>query len=187
MNPQIATGHVMRCLSIADEAKQKGIDTLFLGADENGRALVESRGHKYRSLGSEWNRLEEETGRILSAICEKSVSHIFVDSYYISSNYLREVRKHVYTIYIDDYGSETFPVDMLLCYAVYAEKLGLNEKYASAKTKILSGPKYSPLRGMFFHLPKREISERIRKVLILSGGGDIYGAQERVLECITNL
>ena len=44
MNDVIASGHVMRCLSVADAAKRGGEDTVFLLADNQAVPLLEKRG-----------------------------------------------------------------------------------------------------------------------------------------------
>ena len=46
MNDEIATGHVMRCLSIADELKIQGISSTFISADDNPKVLINSRGYE---------------------------------------------------------------------------------------------------------------------------------------------
>ena len=38
-NNEIATGHVMRCMSIADEMRQNNINVCFLTADHNADVL----------------------------------------------------------------------------------------------------------------------------------------------------
>ena len=44
MNGVIATGHVMRCLAVADAARDMGEETTFLLADGEATALLEKRG-----------------------------------------------------------------------------------------------------------------------------------------------
>ena len=44
MNRQIASGHLMRCLTIAKELKKRGEDVTFLLADEEAYALVSEQG-----------------------------------------------------------------------------------------------------------------------------------------------
>ena len=44
MNETIATGHMMRCLSIADAAKKQGQETVFLVADAQAQELLKKRG-----------------------------------------------------------------------------------------------------------------------------------------------
>ena len=53
MNETIATGHMMRCLSIADAAKKQGQETVFLVADAQAQELLKKRGYAYRILGSD--------------------------------------------------------------------------------------------------------------------------------------
>ena len=64
INEIIATGHVMRCLSIADAAKRQGEDVIFILSDENGKKYIEDRGYKIVVLnfrettkGNAWNPL----------------------------------------------------------------------------------------------------------------------------------
>ena len=58
MNSEISTGHVMRCLSVADAAKRMGREAVFITADDQPKDLIESRGHRCIVLGSRWNDLE---------------------------------------------------------------------------------------------------------------------------------
>ena len=44
MNEVIATGHIMRCLSIADAAKEMGKETVFIVADEKPIEILKKRG-----------------------------------------------------------------------------------------------------------------------------------------------
>ena len=39
-NPQIGSGHIMRCLSIADAAREQGIENCFLTAEEDRKSVV---------------------------------------------------------------------------------------------------------------------------------------------------
>ena len=42
--PQIGTGHIMRCLSLADALKEQGAPSLFVLAEPHMASLVEERG-----------------------------------------------------------------------------------------------------------------------------------------------
>ena len=44
MNAEISTGHVMRCLSIADAASGMGAKAVFICADDQPKELIESFG-----------------------------------------------------------------------------------------------------------------------------------------------
>lgn len=45
-NEIIGTGHVMRCLSIAEESRRRGEEVTFIAADNNSKKAVEIKGFK---------------------------------------------------------------------------------------------------------------------------------------------
>ena len=47
MNNRVATGHMMRCLSIADAASSLGEEVTFLLADNQALGLIKERGYQY--------------------------------------------------------------------------------------------------------------------------------------------
>ena len=49
-NKQIASGHIMRCISIAQAFKDAGEDVTFLIADENPILMLERAEMKYHNL-----------------------------------------------------------------------------------------------------------------------------------------
>lgn len=46
MNSVIASGHVMRCLAIADAAKALGEKITFILSDENAVSFITAHGHE---------------------------------------------------------------------------------------------------------------------------------------------
>ena len=59
-NKQIGSGHLMRCLTIAEAADSAGIDTVFLTADEEAEKVLQERGRKYHILHTDFADMEEE-------------------------------------------------------------------------------------------------------------------------------
>ena len=53
MNDKIATGHMMRCLAVADAARMKGEDTTFILADWQAVELLRQRGYEFVVLHSQ--------------------------------------------------------------------------------------------------------------------------------------
>ena len=102
MNDKIATGHLMRCLSIADVAKQYGEDTVFLLADEQAVEILRSRGHQFIVLHTKWNDMDSELQVIENVISERKIDKILIDSYQVTENYLKRLTDRVTTFYIDD-------------------------------------------------------------------------------------
>ncbi len=64
-NEYIASGHVMRCLSIADALFSLGEEVAFITSDENATEMIRNRGHKAICLNTDWNDKEGELDRII--------------------------------------------------------------------------------------------------------------------------
>ena len=58
MNEQIATGHMMRCLSIADALRDLGEQVTFILADEQAINLLKQRGYDAIVLHTQWNDMD---------------------------------------------------------------------------------------------------------------------------------
>lgn len=181
MNEHIATGHVMRCLSIAEAARDKGIEVTFILSDEYADEYIRGKGFDTIILFTKWNDLEKDIPVLFEKVSFKSGDKLIVDSYYVTKHYFEELRKRVYTVYIDDYGNEVYDIDCLICYAIYADTLNFKSRY-SASTKLLLGTDYVPLRKEFKNLPKKQIRERIENLLLLCGGADPYSFLKHLLE-----
>ena len=59
-NEVIGTGHVMRCLSIADEYRKRDEETTFIVADKYAETMILEHGYESICLGSVWNCLDGE-------------------------------------------------------------------------------------------------------------------------------
>lgn len=180
MNEKIATGHIMRCLSIADAASHQGEESTFILADKQAEKLVKKRGHCSIVLHSEWNHLDYELEQMVSLIIKENIRVLLVDSYFVTEWYLGELRKHTNIIYLDDLNAFHYPVDTVLCYAPYYSKFQFEEKYPD--TDLLLGTKFIPLREEFRDCGRKEIKLEIESILILSGGSDWYDVMDRLLE-----
>ena len=84
MNEKIATGHVMRCLSIADALKEQGKEVHFLLADEQAQNLIQSRGYESIVLHTVWNDMDSEIPVLLAAIDRYKITRILIDSYQVT-------------------------------------------------------------------------------------------------------
>lgn len=180
MNQTIATGHVMRCLSIAEAARDEGADAIFILADAQAENLIQSKGFRTIVLNSAWNDLEKELPDLLDSIAKENIETLLVDSYYVTEKYLAALNKVTSVAYIDDLNSFHYPVDTLIAYANYWKRMNYEENYLD--TKLLLGCDYVPLRKEFQNLPPKLIRENIENLLILTGGSDNFGISENILE-----
>lgn len=182
-NGEIGIGHVMRCLSIAEEYRHQGGEAIFLMADERAADLIKKNGFSYICLNSVWNDLEQELDTMIEITEEKKIPLLLVDSYFVTEKYLSALRKHTRIAYIDDIDQFIYPVDILINYNVYAEQLDYPWRYrdAGVTAKFVLGCRYAPLREEF-RGRVRSISQRVQKVLITTGGTDIYDVTGHLLE-----
>ena len=115
---QIGTGHVMRCLTLADELRQHGATVSFICSELRGNSidLIECRNYKNYRLpyslqgGSDdrhvklhWEIDAEQTGAILKR--EKEIDWLVVDHYGINERWelcvAGHVKKPVYLTYAE--------------------------------------------------------------------------------------
>lgn len=180
-NEIIAMGHVMRCLSIADAAKELGTDCVFICADEKGKEVITSRGHEVIVLGTAYNNMDAELPALERVISERGIRNMVIDSYFVTENYLEKVKAlKVETSYIDDLNSFIYPVDNIICYANYYDKFKYNLNYPA--TRLLLGTGYAPIRKDYESLPEKQISDKIKKLLLLTGGSNNFNFFVKMLD-----
>ncbi len=180
MNPVIATGHMMRCLSIADGAGKLGAQTTFILSDENGRELVEGRGHRAVVLNCRWDEPMSGLDKLIALIQKEQISQLLIDSYYVTAEYLAALREHVFVSYIDDINAFHYPVDEIICYANYHDQMGYDREYP--KVHKCLGTQYAPLRQEYADCPSKFVRERVESILIMSGGSDPCDALRRIVQ-----
>ena len=182
MNQTIATGHVMRCLSIADAAKVAGEETTFILADTQAEKLIESRGHHVIILGTKWNDMDQELPIIESLIQTNQIKSILIDSYQVTKPYLARLSAHTRILYMDDLNAFMYPVNTLICYANYYKKYNYPAHYSA--TELYLGPRYAPLRKEFADRPPKIIKQKVENLLLMSGGSDPCGLLPKLLEAL---
>ncbi len=184
-NECIGTGHVMRCLSIAEELRDQGEEVTFITADRESSSIIEKYGFEIICLNSEWDNLEKETDSLVRIIQERQISFLLIDSYYVTEAYLRAIGRYAKTAYIDDLDRFLYPVDLLINYNIYAEELDYPSRYqrAGQRTAFALGCSYAPLRKEFRHV-RRETRDEVKEILITSGGTDRYNVAGQLLEAL---
>lgn len=185
-NETIGTGHIMRCLSIADEIRRQGEAVTFILADKYCLDIIKKNDFDFICLNSVWNDLEQEIDCLCSLIKERNISSILIDSYFVTLNYLNTVRKLAKIAYIDDLNEFIYPVDLLINYNIYANELDYQRRYyeVGLDTKFALGCKYTPLRNEFKNT-KKVINKDVKSLLITSGGTDKYDAIGNIINTVS--
>lgn len=115
---------------------------------------------------------DNEIKALIRVIDQNQITTLFIDSYYVTPYYLNGVNRHVKIAYIDDLNAFYYPCDILINYAISAEKLDYRKKYLN--TRLLLGTEYTPLRKEFVDMPDKRIKKNIESILVMSGGTDKY-------------
>lgn len=183
-NKQIASGHLMRCLSIADALFSLGENVVFFTSDEFAETLIVKRGYQTVRLNSDWDKKEDELEILIGELKKYSPGMLLVDSYQVTSNYLKSLRETVKLAYLDDLNSFDYAVDLVINYSVYADEMvyPMNKRY-------LLGTRYAPLRKQFDISEERlnRSMEGRRKnptILVTMGATDPYFIAKKTVEKI---
>lgn len=183
VNDTVATGHIMRCITIASQLRKKGCRVLFFTADEEAREILSAAGMEQICLHTRWDHMEDEIPRLRQMLSLAGIRTLLVDSYQATPAYFEGLRDVARLIWIDDCFDAVCPVDILINYNAYYERFPYEESYGE-NTRLLLGPSYAPLREEFggrISLPSLE-KERDFSVLLSSGGGDAQDALLGILQ-----
>lgn len=193
-NKIIATGHVMRCITIAREIVKQGESVTFFVADEESGELVELyakgvSGIETIVLGSNWQDMEKEIPALRHELEERKITSLLVDSYQVTVRYFEELKDVCTLAYMDDLGKEPYPVDILINYSGYYEMLDYDKLYKGQSghdgkpTELLLGLSYAPLREQFYHEDDQTGRSKDKPAILLaSGGADMYRMLSGVLK-----
>ena len=179
-NKEIATGHIMRCLSIALELKKRNIDTTFITADYQADEFILARGFQTICLDSEWNNLNSEIDKMEVLIKEKSIKRLLVDSYFITNEYLENLSRKTKIIYIDDLGEISYPVNKIINYNIYGKEIDYHKLVGSNEVKLFLGTEYAPLREEFQNITPI-FRKEVKSIFISTGGTDNYNIAGTIL------
>lgn len=172
-NEIIATGHVMRCLSIADALRRLDCEAVFVVADDRPREMIESRGFLVEVLDTVWNELDTETEKMCAYISRNSVELLLLDTYFATREYLNAISSRTNVIYIDDLRLFAYDVASIIHYSPFGRREEYLEIYKNEEKlpKILCGSAYIPLREEFSDIAC-QVRENVSKVLVTTGGTD---------------
>jgi len=209
---QIGTGHVMRCLTLADALRERGARCSFVCRLHQGHlmGLIAQRGHRAlvlpelqegaqpihngaahaHWLGTDWATDAQHTKQVLSVhLGNQPLDLLVVDHYALDACWEEALRPQVMRIMvIDDLADRPHACDLLL-----DQNLGRSaqdyEGLLKGKFTTLVGPKYALLRPEFAVLRKQSLARRqskpqLQRLLVTMGGVDKDNATGLVLSAL---
>ena len=174
-NKNIGQGHVMRCLSVADAFAAKGAKCSFICAKDSYTETIGQRGYPVVRLENAYDEMDKELSVLIKILGKENPDYLFVDSYYVTREYLNSLTDVVHSVYLDDVYAFAYPVKTLINYNVYASEeqyKALYEREGCVLPKVLLKPLYAPLRKEFGDIIHKEPSEKVKNVLVSFGGAD---------------
>ena len=208
---QIGTGHVMRCLTLADQLTRQGHDCWFICREHPGHLgdVIISKGYSLsllpaqtatspqqktsasddyaRWLGVPW---QEDARQTLDAISTQHPDWLVVDHYALDAQWERTLSSAVGKIMvIDDLANRPHECALLL-----DQNLGrVSSDYDGllpAECLRLIGPRYALLRPEFAALREQSLSRRknpeLKRILISLGGVDRTNVTGEVLTALAH-
>ena len=189
-NVSMGTGHVMRCLALAQAWQDAGGEAVFAMAEATPSIEARLRLERAKLIP-----LRVPAGSADDAACtldtaqRQQAAWVVVDGYQFGSEYVPALRAGgLKVLQIDDNGEAgPYSADLLLNQNLHAnENLYRNH---GEHTKLLLGTRYVMLRRefAFWRQRKFEISGRARRVLLTMGGSDPDNVTEKMLEVLLKL
>lgn len=177
-NEKIAMGHLMRCMSVAQQLAKTGRTVLFILSEPYAKQLVLENGFACICLSRIYEQRETELPELVALVRQKGISCLLIDAYDLSLRYMRELRQICKTVYIDDLKHFEYPADLLVNYT--CDIAATQELRKDVSKKYLLGMRYAPLREEFSGDGIR-IREQAEQMLITTGGTDAYNMTAGVL------
>ena len=186
-NETIASGHMMRCMTIAKELVRMNEEVEFLLSDERSAPLLKNA-FQYQILHTRWENPNTETEigllkKILTDCQENkhTLPVLLVDSYYVDNRYFTKLRPFAKLAFMDDLFEDIYDVDLLINYTITHELFNYREKYRKSHIRLLLGAEYTPLREQFL-VSRQKLNQRKPQdshtqklqVLLMCGGGDSF-------------
>lgn len=198
-NAVTGAGHLMRCLTIAEELNrlpETAGNVVFMCADEASATLVRDNGFPVVILGTDYLQMDTELAVLeqyfIGQLPEENGCYsgedkdrvFLVDSYHVTDRYLKGLAEYGTVFLLDDLGRECRPVDGVINYNAFAQEGHYRRLYQKQPgTQLLIGSSYVPVRRQFLNVPYT-VKEACEQLLITTGGGDSENIAGRILEAI---
>lgn len=179
---EIGTGHLMRCLALANACGEAGFLTCFIGRIDEVILLdrIKKGGHNFISFNekneSDW--LKVINGPIAWVVLDGYVFNV-QDHRYIRNSGLR-------LLVIDDAAAlDVYDADIILNQNIYADECYYSSAYPS---RLLMGPRFALLRSEFLGSRQGTINKPVANHLVVTlGGSDSNGAATLILMALSKI
>lgn len=187
-NDDIATGHLMRCLSIARALRRRKAVAAFIVSDNLSVSLLTDmftpqeradRAFPILQLQTDYKNPDQELPAMQSILSAHNAAAVLVDSYFATPGYLSALQKLTCTAYIDDLQAFDPPADLVINY-----DLTVDPGFYTKAGRLLGGSAYTPLRRQFSAC-SYHVWDTVRDLFISTGGTDPFNIAGGLLKRLT--
>ncbi|MCL4439984.1 MAG: UDP-2,4-diacetamido-2,4,6-trideoxy-beta-L-altropyranose hydrolase [Firmicutes bacterium] len=188
---QMGTGHLTRCLTLADGLRAKGAEKIYFVCrllPGNLCQYLESKGHVVYRMPCSPQWLETDAGdtrTLLAGI--GGINWLVVDHYALDSRWETQMRPYARKIMvIDDLADRPHDCDLLLDQNLYENMETRYRGLVQEHCRQLLGPKYALLRPEFRDARKnlRNRDGAVHRILVFFGGSDPTNETAKALEAV---
>lgn len=212
---QMGTGHVMRCLTLANALRDEGSECHFICRNQPGDLIdyVRQQGHNIHMLENTSASFEsssrEEAGSVLAhsgwlgasqaqdaVLCANILAVIepqwlVVDHYALDARWEKQLKPYYHRLLvIDDLADRPHQCDVLLDQTLGRDPLDY-QTWVPADCSVLCGAQYALLRPEFTALRpyslQRRLSAPLRHILVSMGGVDKDNATGQILTALATV
>lgn len=187
------TGHVMRCLTLANELRTLGAEVFFLCRRRPGDLVTFIQGqgyHVYEITGAEQVSWEEDAARVIQILINVGhVDWLVVDHYGLDARWEKVVNPLVERMMvIDDLANRPHECDLLLDQNLYGNMKSRYDDLIPDRTVVLLGPEYTLLREEFLEAKEKPSAYvgTIDQLLVSFGGSDPTNETMKTLKAVMN-
>jgi UDP-2,4-diacetamido-2,4,6-trideoxy-beta-L-altropyranose hydrolase len=186
-NVAIGTGHIMRCLALAQAWSDAGGRAVFVMAEATAAIERRLREESCDVVCPSARPGTEEDGRLTIRLARQhEADWVVVDGYQFGSDYQRNLKAAGFKVlFVDDYGhAQRYFADIVLNQNVGADEQLYRDR--EPYTQLLLGTRFCLLRREFeaWRDWKRDIPKAGRRVLVTMGGSDPENVTGRVIQAL---
>jgi UDP-2,4-diacetamido-2,4,6-trideoxy-beta-L-altropyranose hydrolase len=185
----IGTGHVFRCLALADELRLSGAKVSFICRIAPGHLgkIIRNKDYPVYFIADvkHWQEDAEATAETLLSL-SAPVDWLIVDHYELDVRWEEVVGPLARCIAaVDDLADRHHSVDLLIDSSHMPDEAGIYCTLLSSGTRLALGPDYVLLRREFFErTPPKRVSCVVRRILVTFGGNDPLNATGLALDAL---
>jgi len=192
---RIGSGHISRCLVLADQLRQKGASVIFAcrGIAGNLIDFIEKKGYLVKKVPTnaadtgfelDWTTDIQAVIQYCMPALQTRFDWVIIDHYGLDSRWEKHIRPYCTNIaVIDDLADRAHDCDVLVDQNYYLNKNTRYDKLVPEHCRKLLGPQYALLRPEFMEkkclieLPRKKVG----RILVFFGGSDLTNQTYKTL------